>query len=173
MKIEMYRAFTTKLDSAGLAFFKNVTQEPFSKQAVHFLNAYWPEVGDQADFIFSCAWEVAKYADMHSKGISLIHLYQEGNDFDFNIGLYFYEKLCQKVLESEEGKRWRNDPHFKPSMPEMLTALVRKQELREKVDVDFDGRIAFIEYLLCKCFFSRDEDFSNIPPLIDNDHGKK
>jgi len=30
----------------------------------------------------------------------------------------------------------------------MLTALVRKQELREKVDVDFDGRISFLEYLL-------------------------
>ena len=107
---------------------------------------------------------------MHSRGISLIHLckeyeyissietnqYQstddEGSDLDFNIGLYFYEKLCQKVLESDEGKRWRNDPTFKPSMPEMMTAIVRKQELREKVDVNFDGRISFLEYLLCKDF---------------------
>jgi hypothetical protein len=141
-------AFTQKLDARGLEFFKSVANEPFSKQAVHFLNAYWKEVGDQADFIFTCAWEVVKYADMHSKGVSLIHLYNEGNDMDFNIGLYFYEKLCQKVLESEEGKKWRNDPKYKPSMPEMLTALVRKQELREKVDVDFDGRISFLEYLL-------------------------
>ena len=30
----------------------------------------------------------------------------------------------------------------------MMTAIKRKQELREKVDVNFDGRIAFIEYLL-------------------------
>jgi hypothetical protein len=30
----------------------------------------------------------------------------------------------------------------------MLTAIVRKKELREKVDVNFDGRIGFIEYLL-------------------------
>jgi hypothetical protein len=30
----------------------------------------------------------------------------------------------------------------------MLTAIVRKQELREKVDVNFDGRISFLEYLL-------------------------
>ena len=37
---------------------------------------------------------------------------------------------------------------YKPSMPEMLTALVRKQELREKVDVNFDGRVSFLEYLL-------------------------
>jgi hypothetical protein len=33
-------------------------------------------------------------------------------------------------------------------MPEMMTAIVRKQELREKVDVNFDGRISFLEYLL-------------------------
>ena len=71
-----------------------------------------------------------------------------GNDLDFNIGLYFYEKLCQKVLESSEGKPWRTDPRFAPSMPTMLTAIVRKQELREKVDVNFDGRVSFLEYLL-------------------------
>jgi len=141
-------SFTQKLDPASLAFFKSISNEPFSKQAVHFLNAYWVEVGNQAEFIFSCAWEVIKYADMHSKGISLIHKYQEGSDIDFNIGLYFYEKLCQKVFESSEGSQWRDNPRFKPSMPEMLTALVRKQELREKVDVDFDGRISFLEYLL-------------------------
>jgi len=34
------------------------------------------------------------------------------------------------------------------SQPFMLTAIVRKQELREKVDVNFDGRISFLEYLL-------------------------
>lgn len=68
--------------------------------------------------------------------------------------MYFYEKLCQKVLESEEGKKWRNDPKYRVSMPEMLTALVRKQELREKVDVDFDGRISFLEYLLCKPYMA-------------------
>jgi len=87
-------------------------------------------------------------ADMHSKGISLIHLYDEGDVMDFNIGLYFYEKLCQRVFETDEGKKWRDDPKYKPSMPELLTALVRKQELRDKVDVDFDGKISFLEYLL-------------------------
>jgi len=30
----------------------------------------------------------------------------------------------------------------------MMTALSRKQELRDKVDVNFDGRISFLEYLL-------------------------
>src|SRR3954465_12493637 len=118
-------AFTQKLDASALAFFSNICKEPFSRQAVHFLNAYWVEVGDQADFIFAVAWETMKYADMHTKGVSLIHLYDEGNDLDFNIGLYFYEKLCQKVLESPEGKVWRSDPRFAPSMPTMLTAIVR------------------------------------------------
>ena len=46
-----------------------------------------PPQGSQAEFIFSCAWEVMKYADMHTKGISLIHLYDEGSDLDFNVGL--------------------------------------------------------------------------------------
>jgi hypothetical protein len=87
---------------------------------------------------------------MHVKGVQYIHLYDEGNDLDFNIGLYFYEKLCQRIFDSPEGAKWKNDPKYKPSMPELLTALVRKQELREKVDVDFDGRISFLEYLLCE-----------------------
>ena len=61
--------------------------------------------------------------------------------------MYFYETLVKKVLESSEGAQWRT-PEWKPSMPEMLTALVRKQELREKVDVNLDGKISFLEYLL-------------------------
>jgi len=125
-------AFTEKLDAESLEFFSKVAKEPFSKQAIHFLNAYWPEVGAQAPFIFSIAWEMIKYADMHTKGISLIHLYDEGDDLDFNIGLYFYEKLYLKVMESPEGRRWREDPSFAPSMPTFMTAIVRKQELREK-----------------------------------------
>jgi hypothetical protein len=142
------QAFTAKLDAASLEFFSSVAKEPFSKQAIHFLNAYWQEVGSQAPFIFSVAWEVIKYADMHTKGISLLPLYEEGNDLDFNIGLYFYEQLYNKVMEKPEGKMWRDDPTFAPSMPTFMTAIVRKQELREKVDVNFDGRISFLEYLL-------------------------
>ena len=141
-------AFTEKLNAEQLAYLNNLMKQPFSVQAVKFLDSYWEEVGSQAEFIFSCAMDVMRYADMHSKGVSLIHLYEEGNDVDFNIGLYFYEKLCQRVLDAPEGKLWRDDPRFAPSMPTMMTAIVRKQELREKVDVNFDGRISFLEYLL-------------------------
>jgi|Transcript_27928 hypothetical protein len=140
------KSFTEKLDAEALAYFNSVCEKPFSQQAVAFLNAYWPEVHTQAEFIFNVAWEMIKYADMHCKGIQLIYKYEEGNDLDFNIGLYFYEKLC-KFLEDSKNAQW-TAPEYAMSQPEMMTALKRKVELREKVDVNFDGRVSFLEYLL-------------------------
>jgi hypothetical protein len=137
-------SFTEKLSGDALAYFSEVCKKPFSQQAVAFLNAYWQEVKDEADFIFSVAWEVIKYADMHCKGISLLYQYDEGNDLDFDIGLYFYEQLC-KFVDDPKNWNWRQ---YKRSQPEMLTAIKRKQELRDKVDANFDGRVAFLEYLL-------------------------
>jgi len=151
-------SFVEKLTEEGLAFFNDVCAKPFNQQAVSFLNAYWDEVGDQAEFIFGCAYEEVKKADMHAKGVSYVHLYEEGNDLDFNIGLYFYEQLC-KVLETGgtkgEYKQFKGDAYAK-SQPEMMTAIVRKKELREKVDVNFDGRVGFLEYLLYQY-----KDFAN------------
>lgn len=139
-------SFVEKLDADALAFFNEVANKPFSQQAVAFLNAYWPEVSSQAEFIFNVAWEVIKYADMNCKGISLIYQYEEGNDLDFDIGLYFYEQLC-KFVEQPKNAKWAAD-EFAMSQPYMMTAIKRKQELREKVDVNFDGRISMLEYLL-------------------------
>jgi len=68
-------SFTERLDEESLKYFNEVAHRPFNQQAVAFLNAYWPEVQSQAEFIFSVAWEIIKYADMSSKGISLLHLY--------------------------------------------------------------------------------------------------
>jgi len=141
-------SFIDKLSPEALEFFNEVCNMTFAGQAVSFLNAYWNEVGDQAEFIFSVAYPIIRYADMHAKGINYIHLYDEGNMLDFNIGLYFYEKLCKTVLDEPSGAKWRNDPEFEPSIPEMMTAIKRKVELREKVDVNFDGHISMIEYLL-------------------------
>jgi len=138
-------SFTEKLDSESLAFFSEVCLRPFSQQAVSFLNAYWPEVNTEAEFIYSVAWEQVKYADMHSKGISLVFKYEEGHDVDFDIGLYFYEILC-KFCEDPKNAKYKIS--YPRSLPVMMTALFRKQELREKVDVNFDGRISFLEYLL-------------------------
>jgi len=139
-------SFTEKLDPDALKYFNEVCNRPFGEQAVAFLNAYWPEVHTQAEFVFTVAWEMIKYADMHSKGISLIYKYEEGNDVDFNIGLYFYEKLC-KYLEDPVNAKWAGS-QYAMSQPEMMTAIKRKTELREKVDVNFDGRVSMLEYLL-------------------------
>ena len=81
---------------------------------------------------------------MHCKGISLVYKYDEGHDLDFDIGLYFYEQLC-KFCEEPKNSKWQQ---YKRSLPTMMTALKRKQELRDEVDVDFDGRVSFLEYLL-------------------------
>jgi len=140
------KSFTEKLDDESMKYFNDVCNRPFAQQAVAFLNAYWPECHTQADFIFTVAWETIKYADMHSKGISLIHLYDEGKDLDFDIALYFYEQLC-KFVEKPQNAKWVT-PEFAMSQPEWMTAIKRKQELREKVDVNFDGRVSFLEYLL-------------------------
>jgi len=86
-----------------------------------------------------------KYADMHSKGISLVYKYDEGCDVDFDMGLYFYEQLC-KYCDEPKNSQWK--AKYPTSVPMMMTALTRKQELRDKVDVNFDGRISFLEYLL-------------------------
>lgn len=137
-------SFVEKLDPAALEFFNTVAEKPFQGQAVAFLNAYWPEVGSQAEFIYSVAWEMMKYADMHAKGVSLIHLYEEGTSVDFDIGLYFYEQLNKFV---DEHKEWAVD-EYKISQPVFLTALLRRKQIREEVDVNFDGHISFIEYLL-------------------------
>ena len=139
-------SFVEKLSPEALAHFNEVTQKPFSQQAVAFLNAYWPEVHDQAEFIFTVAWEVIKYADMRAKGIQLIYQYEEGCDLDFDIALYFYEQLC-KFVEQPKNAQWADDK-FARSQPTMMTAIKRKQEIREKVDVNFDGRVGMLEYLL-------------------------
>lgn len=137
------KSFTESLDAEAMAFFSEVAKRPFSQQAVSFLNAYWPEVKDESEFIYSVAWQKIKYADMHSKGISLIFKYEEGCDVDFDIGLYFYEILCKHCDENPSLKS-----QYPRSVPEMMTALKRKQEIRDKVDVNFDGRVSFLEYLL-------------------------
>jgi len=137
-------SFTEKLKPEELAYFNEVAAKPFAGQAVAFLNAYWNEVKSDAEFIYSIAWDFMKKTDMHSQGISLLHLYNEGIDLDFDMGLYFYEQLC-KFLEDSKNKEWTN---YTLSQPVMQTAIVRKKELRDKVDVNFDGRISMLEYLL-------------------------
>lgn len=166
-------SFVEKLDAESLAFFNTVCEKPFSGQAVAFLNAYWEEVGSQAEFIFGCAYETMKYADMHAKGISLYHLYEEGNDMDLNIGLYFYEQLCKNLETGGPKGEYKgfDDDKYKISQPEMMTAIHRKKELKEKVDVNFDGKVSMIEYLLCQYqAFANPSDFTTRSMKAPDEH---
>jgi len=144
-KKDMQKSFVEKLDPEALTFFNEVLSRPFSRQAVAFLNAYWAEVKSEAEFIYTVAWDTIKYADMHAKGVTLVFKYDEGTELDFDIALYFYERLC-KFLGEESNEEWVKK--YPRSQPEMMTSIKRKQELREKVDVNFDGRMSFLEYLL-------------------------
>jgi len=78
--------------------------------------------------------------------VHYIHLYQEGNDLDFDMGLYFFELLNKFYNDHKDGDTWK--ANYPKSVPQEMTAIVRKKELREQVDVNFDGRISFLEYLL-------------------------
>jgi len=138
-------SFVEKLDKESLAAFNEASAKPFASQAVFFLNAFWDEYGDQAEFIYSVAYATMRKADMEAKGISYVHLYDEGADLDFDMGLYFFEQLV-KVCEDPKSASYRAD--YPKSMPVMMTSIVRKKELRDKVDVNFDGRVGFLEYLL-------------------------
>lgn len=67
--------------------------------------------------------------------------YEEGNDGDFDQSLYFFEQLNKFCEDSKNAALVSKYPR---SVPQMMTALKRKQELREKVDVNFDGRVSFL-----------------------------
>lgn len=157
---EAQKAFKDQLSPDSLRIFNEVAQKPFPEQAVFFLNAFWHEFGNQAEFVYSVAYKIFMLADMKAKGTQYVHLYEPGADLDFDMGLYFFEQLTKFV--DEPTHQWFNGPgltawslknkkfkqDFEKSLPKEMTAMQRKKELRERVDVNFDGRVSFLEYLL-------------------------
>jgi len=146
-------SFTEKLDPASLEAFSVACKKPFSEQAQFFLNAFWDEYGDQAENIYAVSWEIIKKADMRWRNVKYVHQYDEGNDLDFDMGLYFFELLVKFYTGELNDKTMPPDgpglaKAYSKSVPDDMTAIVRKKELREKVDVNFDGRVSFLEFLL-------------------------
>jgi hypothetical protein len=139
-------AFTDKLDAKSLEAFSAVAKKPFSEQACFFLNAFWSEFGADAEVIYNVHWEWFKKVDMHNRNVAYVHLYEEGVDLDFDMALYYFEQTVKYFNEDKEGKVWARD--YPDAVPEMQTAIKRKKELRDTVDVNFDGRISLLEYLL-------------------------
>jgi len=154
-------SFIEKLDAKSLEVFNAACSKNSSGQAMFFLNAFWDEYGDQAEFIYAVSNQIFRLADMKAKGIQFIHQYEEGKDLDFDMGIYFFEQLCK--FTDDPGHEWfrgsngvgnwaakNNDfkKSYEKSLPAMMTSIKRKGELKDKVDVNFDGRVSMLEYLL-------------------------
>jgi len=120
------------------------------------------QFGDQAEFIYAVHNQCFRMADMKAKNVSFVHLYTEGNDLDFDMAIYMFEQIC-KFVEDPKHEWFRSSmfglgswaqkyPEFKKtyekSVPAMMTSIKRKTELRDRVDVNFDGRMALLEFLL-------------------------
>uniref|UniRef100_A0A7S3V280 Uncharacterized protein n=1 Tax=Aplanochytrium stocchinoi TaxID=215587 RepID=A0A7S3V280_9STRA len=134
--------------SFDVANFNVWAQKPFKEQAQAFLNAFWDDVQDQAEFIYTISYKTLRAADMHKKGIEYLYEYREGIDVDFVTGLYFYEKLWERVHKPEmDGTVWAEKSEFSRSMPVKMTAVERKNSLSDQ-DLNSDNRISFLEYLL-------------------------
>lgn len=133
------------LDGRCLDRFNRIAARPIARQAMDFYNAYWTELSSEAGFSFSVAWPGFRAAEMRALGITYEYDYDEGSAVGFDDALYFYERMIV-FLGDPLNAAWQDD--YPLSQPEPLSALARKQELREKVDVNLDGRIAFLEYLV-------------------------
>lgn len=139
------KSFVEQLDAESLKLFSEVGKRKFSEQAMFVLNAFYEELKDDAECIYSVIWDVIKMVDMRHRGVQYIHLYEEGDDLDFDMALYLFESVL-KFFNDDKNKNWRDsNPR---SIPTDVTAIVRKKEIRDRVDVNFDGRVSFLEYLL-------------------------
>jgi len=101
-------SFTEKLDPESLQAFNVATKKKFSEQAQFFLNAFWDEHGSQAELVYTVAWDWLKKVDMRHKGVHYIHLYDEGNELDFDMSLYFFEQLS-KFYSDPKNAHWVKD----------------------------------------------------------------
>jgi hypothetical protein len=134
-----------KIDSKTLAAFSDVGKKPFAFQAQFFLNAFWAEFSGDAEVIYHVLWEHMKMSEMRTQGVQYLHQYVEGCDLDFDMSLYVFEQLGKFYEDGKNRQKWGE---FKHAIPQEMTALKRKQELRDRVDVNFDGRMCFLELLL-------------------------
>jgi hypothetical protein len=139
------KSFTEMLDEKSLEYFNEVCARPFGAQAEFFLNAFWEEYKDHAEAIYDIHWRICKKVHMDSQGIHYLHEYEEGFDLDFDIGLVLFESIWRYF---DDEKNADKKALYPLAVPEMKTSIKRKKELRDEVDVNFDGRVGFLEYLL-------------------------
>lgn len=140
------KSFVEALDPQSLEYFNEVCARPFNEQAQFFLNAFWEEYRDHAEAIYSILWKTIMKVEMDSQGIQFLHLYEEGFDLDFDMGLVLFEKIWYYFTNEAEGKA--EAKKYPKAIPTHQTSITRKKALRDTVDVNFDGRVGFLEFLL-------------------------
>jgi|EP00933_Yihiella_yeosuensis_P052648 hypothetical protein len=136
-------AFVQQLDKDSLEHFNQVCEKPFSEQAIFVLNAFFDELSSDADFIYDVVWPTVMKIDMDSRNIAYAHLYTEKSSLSFDLALHLYE-LIGKHMEKNPADAEK----YARSVPADVTAIVRKKELRDTVDVNCDGQIGLMEYIL-------------------------
>jgi hypothetical protein len=107
--------------------FNEVTTKKYADQAIFFLNAFWVEAGEKAEQVWTY-WQKFVELDKLQWGA----LPEGKKDEEWKEGSSLDEFWSHKYLESF-GK--------------VLTALKFREEFK-KIDVNFDKRMALIEFLL-------------------------
>jgi len=107
--------------------FNEVTTRRYADQAMFFLNAFWPEMGDKAEQVWGY-WQKFVELDKLQWGA----LPEGKRDEEWKEGSSLDEFWSHKYLESF-GK--------------VLTALKFREEFK-KIDVNFDKRMALVEFCL-------------------------
>lgn len=154
------------LDEKAMAVFNDVVSKPFPQQCVFFLNQFWAEFRDQAEFIYSIATPLFRMSDMHAKKIEFLHLYKDGKDLDFDITLHYFTNLTKfyespttfhkdlPQLENWAAAHAEYKATYDKSRPpvtstqEYCNTIAFKKEFKHKLDLNGDGVIAFLEILL-------------------------
>jgi len=124
-----------KIEEKILKEFNIVTQEPYKKQAVFFLNAYWPEYQAKKD---------KKFEDFPEQ---VWKFWQKFIEIDKNQ----WEEVHKKIWKQGWSEGSSVDEFFSHKYLEVLgktlTGIAFRNEFR-KIDVNFDKRMAILEFLI-------------------------
>jgi len=130
--------------------FNNITHEPYKKQAVFFLNAYWPEFQKKEK----------KFDDFPE------HVWKFWQKF-LEIDKSQWEEVNKKIWKQGWTEGSSLDEFFSHKYLEVLnktlTAITFRTEFR-KIDVNFDKRMAMLEFLVWE--FGR-----NVPEMMKRPQG--
>jgi len=140
-----------KIEEKMMKEFNAITHEPYKKQAVFFLNAYWPEFQAKKD---------KKFEDFPEQ---VWKFWQKFLEIDKSQ----WEEVNKKIWKQGWTEGSSLDEFFSHKYLEVLgktlTAITFRNEFR-KIDVNFDKRMAIMEFLVWE--FGR-----NVPEMMKRPQG--